>query len=396
MLHVVGVSGNLNDLPPSRRELLARARIIVAGRRFLALLEEHPALKIPLTSPVEEALAQLKDRIEEEIVILVSGDPLFYGLGRKLCATFPPETLNFYPAPSSFQEAFARLKIPWEDAKLVSLHARAPKNLHLEIAPYAKVAFFTDHVHHPGAIAAYLLEKGVEGEVFVCENLGLAEEKIVHLPLSEVPQRTFAPLNVMVLLKRPRPRRLLFALPERHYQAERGLITKAEVRAVVVSALAPFPEATVWDLGAGSGAVGLELAGLCFRGEAFLVERNKARVEIIKENLARSKLDNVHVLHERISQALPGLPRPDLIFVGGGWSELLAQREILFSVLRPGVRLVGTFITFEPLLEALKFFEQHGFETHFSSLWVARGKGFPQRTHGLSALNPVFILRAKR
>lgn len=395
MIHVIGISGGLEDLSPRKQALLSQAEVLVASKRLLKELAQHPAYKIPITSPFSKVFEEIKAFYEKEIVVLTSGDPLFYGLGKRLCEIFPLETLCFYPAPSSIQEAFARLKMSWEDAKIISLHNRKPRNLHLEIAPYRKVAFFTDPLYHPGAISSYLLEKGVEGEVFVCENLGLPEERIVRGRLSEIRGRKFSPLNVMVLIKDPTPRRLLFGLPEEHYSYEKGLITKAEVRASIVSALAPFPEATVWDLGAGSGAVGLELARLCFQGETYLVERDVKRVQVIRQNLVQSGLDNVIVIHKSIAQALSQLPPPDLIFVGGGWEEVLGQKEGLLSALRPGVRLAGTFITFEPLLKALEFFEGWGFEVRFSSLWVARGRAFPHAKHGLSCLNPVFLLMVK-
>ncbi len=394
MIYVIGLH-HLEDLGPRLRELISRAEVLAGGKRHLALLASHPAEKI-LLSPLEKALGEIRKKKEARVVILTSGDPLFFGLGRRLLEEFPPEDLVFYPAPTAMQLAFARLRLSWEDARFISFHGRSPQNVHLEIAPYQKVAFFTDPQNTPSRIASYLLEKGISGKAFVCENLGLAEERIVGLPLEEVRGKRFSALNLMVLLKEAQPRRLLFGLPEEHYQHERGLITKAEVRAVVISALAPFPEATVWDLGAGSGAVGLELAGLAFRGQTFLVEKEASRVKLLRKNLFLTKLDNVEIIESSIKEALPSLPSPDLIFVGGGFGDLIEEASSFLRSLKKDTRLVATFVVFEHLLKALDFCQTLGFKTSFSALFLARGKVFPDGGRGLLSQNPVFILKAWR
>ncbi|NPB09980.1 MAG: precorrin-6y C5,15-methyltransferase (decarboxylating) subunit CbiE [Thermodesulfobacteria bacterium] len=394
MIHVVGLH-HPRDLAPAVAEIVAQAEVLVGGRRHLSLFEDHPAEKIAIP-PVEEALERLKALSHRRVVVLVSGDPLFFGLGRRLLRELPRDSLCFHPAPSAVQLLFSRLKIPWDDARVVSLHGRSPRNLHLEIAPYGKVAFLTDPENSPPRLASYLLEKGISGKVYVGENLGLPEERIRAFDLEQVPEESFSALNVMLLLKEPSPRRLLFGLPEETFAHEGNLITKAEVRAAVVSALAPFPEATVWDLGAGSGAVGLELAALAFRGRTFLVERKPARIELIRQNLRLTRLDNVEIIDKDLRDALPSLPTPDLVFVGGGFRALLEMGPAFLSRLGPQTRLAATFVILEHLLAALEFFERNGFEASFSALFLARGKRFPDGGRGLLAENPVFLLRARR
>ncbi len=395
MIHVVGLH-HPQELSPFCQSLISQAEILVGGRRHLSYFPDHPGEKILLSSPLEKVLKRLKREQERKIVVLTSGDPLFFGLGRLLLKHLPPEVLVFHPAPSAVQLAFSRLKLTWEDARVVSLHARSWRNLHLEIAPYRKVAFFTDPENNPSRLASYLLAKEVRGQAFVCENLGLPEEKITTLSLEEVPQASFSSLNVMVLLKEARPRRLLFGLPEERFRHEAGLITKAEVRAAIVSALSPFPEATVWDLGAGSGAVGLELAGLAFRGETYLVERKPERIKLIHENLHLSRLDNVKIIDADFKECLSSLPSPDLVFIGGGWRTLRSQGEVFLGRLKPETKIAATFVILEHLLSALEFFEKSGFKTQFSALWLARGQGFPKGGRGLFAQNPVFLLKAWR
>ncbi|NPA49053.1 MAG: precorrin-6y C5,15-methyltransferase (decarboxylating) subunit CbiE [Thermodesulfobacteria bacterium] len=397
MIEVIGFH-HRRLLPAPHLALIEEARVLVGGRRHLENFPEFRGEKLELKSPLDEVLKRLKElAAEKKVAVLASGDPLFFGLGRRLLSWFPPEELRFHPAPTAFQLAFARAKIPWEKAKILSLHGKRPfRNLHLEIAPFREVAFFTDPENTPDRLASYLLEKGLKGEAIVCENLGLPEERITRCPLEEVPSKEFSPLNVFILLKEASPRRLHFGLPEKFFAHKGGLITKDFIRARIISLLSPFPEATVWDLGAGSGAVGLELASLSFRGEAYLVEKDPSRSKLIYENLKRLKLDNVFVIEKPLEEALAELPSPDLVFLGGGLRSLLENTGAFLAKLKASTRICATFVCLENLLRAREFFEKEGFEVGFEALWGARGKRLPGEVHMLDAENPVFILAAQR
>ncbi len=394
MIHVIGFHSRPLT-PPAHLALIEGADFLVGGERHLAAFPDFSGPKIKIT-PLAKVLDFLKTHQDQEVALLASGDPLFFGIGRKLLEFIPREKLAFYPAPTAFQLAFARLKISWEDARIISLHGRRPQNLHLEISPYEKVAFFTDPQNTPAAIASYLVNKGVTGRAFVCENLGLAEERIREMDLEEVSKQAFSPLNVMVLLKPACPRLLSFGLSEEAFFHEKGLITKSYLRAVAISKLKPFEEAVVWDLGAGSGAVGLELAGLCYRGQTYLVEKDPQRAKLCARNIARFKLDNVSLLMEPIKEALKTLPSPDLVFIGGGFRDILAEERLFLEKLKTTTRIVAHFVCLEHLLEAVGFFKEKGFKTNFEALWGARGKELPNQAHILSAENPVFILSARR
>ena len=395
MIHVIGFHSRAL-LSPTHLALIQGAEVLAGGRRHLAAFPEFSGERLEIRSPVEGFLSSLAPLIDREVALLASGDPLFFGIGKRLLSRFPAEKLTFHPAPTAFQLAFSRAKIPWEEAKIVSLHGRPPKNLHLEIAPYEIVAFLTDPKNSPGRIADYLLKKGIEGEAIICEDLGLEAEKITRLPLEEVPEGEFSGLNVFILLKKPEPFPLLFGLPEEVFSHEGGLITKSYVRAVITSYLSPFPEATIWDLGAGCGTVGLELARICFRGAAYLVEKNPKRAALIRENLSRFGLDNVAVWEKDIAAALRELPEPDLIFIGGGFREVKENSRAFWAKLKPETRVVATFTCLEHLTEAISFFQGRGLEVSFECLWGARGRKLPNQAHYLSAQNPVFVLRATR
>ncbi len=396
MIEVIGFH-HPELLPPLYQKIIAEAEVLVGGRRHLENFKEFKGPKIFLESPLEEGLEKIKKFLTRKIVVLASGDPLFFGIGKRLLSLFPFEELRFHPSPTAFQLAFARAKIPWEEAKIISLHGRASwRNLHLEISPFQHVAFLTDHLNTPARIASYLLGKGIRAQAIVCENLALPEEKLSYLSLEEVAQRDFSPLNILILEKTPQPRRLIFGLPEEEFVKEKGLITKDFLRALIVAALSPFKEAIVWDLGAGSGAVGLELASLCFKGEAYLVEKSPQRVELIRKNLKRFRLDNVILVPKPIEEALEELPSPDLVFIGGGFKALYPKADLFKNKLKASTRICATFVCLENLLKAQKFLTKEGFETKIDFFWAARGKKILEQAQMFAAENPVFFLKAWR
>ncbi len=396
MIEVIGFH-HPELLPPLYQKIIAEAEVLVGGRRHLENFKEFKGPKIFLESPLEEGLEKIKKFLTRKIVVLASGDPLFFGIGKRLLSLFPFEELRFHPSPTAFQLAFARAKIPWEEAKIISLHGRASwRNLHLEISPFQHVAFLTDHLNTPARIASYLLGKGIRAQAIVCENLALPEEKLSYLSLEEVAQRDFSPLNILILEKTPQPRRLIFGLPEEEFVKEKGLITKDFLRALIVAALSPFKEAIVWDLGAGSGAVGLELASLCFKGEAYLVEKSPQRVELIRKNLKRFRLDNVILVPKPIEEALEELPSPDLVFIGGGFKALYPKADLFKNKLKASTRICATFVCLENLLKAQKFLTKEGFETKIDLFWAARGKKILEQAQMFAAENPVFFLKAWR
>ena len=396
MIDVIGFH-HRDLLPPFCLKIIQEARVLVGGRRHLASFPEFEGPKIELQSPLEKALEKLKEFSSQRVALLASGDPLFFGIGKRLLSLFPPEKLRFHPAPTAFQLAFARAQIPWEEARIISFHGReAWRNLHLEIAPYGVVAFLTDPLNTPSRIASYLLEKGLEGQAVVCENLALPEERIFQLPLEAVAEKEFAPLNVFILRKSPAPRRFVFGLPEENFAREGGLITKDFLRSQIIAALSPFREAVVWDLGAGSGAVGLELASICFKGEAYLVEKSPSRLSLIEKNLKRFKLDNVHIVPRPLEVALEALPPPDLVFIGGGFQALYQKKETFLSKVKSSTRICATFVCLENLIRALELFEKEGFRTKFDLFSVSRGKRLANGAYMLAAENPVFLLKAWR
>ncbi|MEL6496075.1 MAG: precorrin-6y C5,15-methyltransferase (decarboxylating) subunit CbiE, partial [Cyanobacteria bacterium J06623_7] len=283
VIAVVGIGlDGAAGLSTSAREKIDHATVLAGGKRHLSYFAEHPAQKLTLVDLDRDLIAIAQFNLEtHSIVILTSGDPLFFGLGRLLLSKFDPDTITFYPHLTSVQLACNRLKIPWQDAQLVSVHGRATDRLvELWKQGKEKIAVLTDGSNHPGAIARLFLslELPLSYSFYICENLGDVTEKVSQFAptelakLSQLDQSDFASLNVIILLREPRTDSLelanlpLLGLPDSSFLsfADRpSLITKKEVRLAILGELALQPQQTVWDIGAGTGSVSIEIARLC-------------------------------------------------------------------------------------------------------------------------------------
>ncbi|HXG20930.1 MAG TPA: precorrin-6y C5,15-methyltransferase (decarboxylating) subunit CbiE [Methylomirabilota bacterium] len=206
-LVIVGI-GN-DGLPGlSRRavEVIWSADLLCGGERHLRFFPAHPAEKYVIRSNLSDLAALLASAGRRRAVVLASGDPCFYGVARFLIKTLGKERITILPAPSAMQEAFARLKEPWDDALLLSVHGRSQEGVVNAVRAHDKVALFTDSTNSPPAIAQALLAAGVTGYVaYVCENLGAPEERVRAFELSALAEATdIAPLNTLILLRETR------------------------------------------------------------------------------------------------------------------------------------------------------------------------------------------------
>lgn len=325
-LAVIGMDGRA--LPPGAAEVLARAEVVVGGRRHLGSAPVPAAAERIELGPLEPALDRMAGR---RAVVLASGDPGFFGIVRMLRERgYTPEVL---PAVSSVQEAFARLGRSWDDVTVVSAHGRALGPAVNVCRARAATAVLTAPGAGPAEIGAAL--DGWARTLVVAEDLGGPDERFSTLPAAEAAGRDWHPLSVVLCLRDPAavpPRGWHaggepvppvggWALPDDAFAHRAGMVTKAEVRAVVLARLAPRPGALIWDVGAGSGSVAVECARL--GAAALAVERRADDAARVAENAAAHGVD-VRVVRGAAPAALDGLPRPDAVFVGGGGPGVVA------------------------------------------------------------------------
>jgi precorrin-6B C5,15-methyltransferase / cobalt-precorrin-6B C5,C15-methyltransferase len=383
---------------------IARCRLLAGGRRQLAMFPDEPGREtLVIDADLDRVVRVLGEQPDDrKIVVLASGDPLCFGIGRRLLDAFGKPRLVFLPTVSSIPLAFARLKEPWDDATLVSLHGRPMEGLFDAIRRGAtKIAVLTDATNDPAAIGRRLCEAGL-GDCFdlhICECLGGPAERITSCPPDAIGDHRFDPLNVVVLMRRPGSR--LPALPViglpaesiRHRQVGRGMITKTEVRLIALAQLALAEEDVLWDIGAGSGSVSLEAARLAPQMRVFAVERDVRMFEMLRDNMREFRLRNLAVRQLEAPDGLGDFPDPDAVFVGGSGGRLEAILDVALKRLRPGGRLVVNCVTMQTLTTTWQELESRGLRPDVTSVQIARSRPLGE-LDGLEPDRPIFIVRA--
>ncbi len=404
-VHVVGWGMSPEDLTPKVREILRQAQVLVGGRRLLGYFPDHPAQKILLGKDPAEVLEQLAAlAAEKRVVVLASGDPNFYGVAPLVVKLLGPDNVVIHPNVTAVQAACARLKISWEDAVVVSLHGRGPEPLAAALGRAEKLIIYTDPEHTPGAIARFLLARG-RGRARLCvlEDLGGPKERLTWLTPAEAQGIEFSPLNLVVVLDQGAGRQdptvpgtsLHLGLPEAALAHEAGLVTKSEVRAVVLAKLALLPGQVLWDVGAGCGSVALEASLLLPGGQIFAVERDPARAAQIRANRENFGVSNLEVVCGQAPECLSALPHPQRVFVGGGGRHLGGILQEVRARLAPGGKVVLTAALLESLETARRLLADAGWQVEVVLLQVSRSRPLGEGAY-FQALNPVWIISGRK
>jgi precorrin-6Y C5,15-methyltransferase (decarboxylating) len=369
---------------------LARATVLVGAARHLAglpqgLRGERVELSGDLGRVLEEAEAARSRG--EQVCLVVSGDPGFFGLARLARARLGSEGLTVHPAPSSVALACARAGLSWDDAVVVSAHGRAPQ-LALEAVPaHPKVAILTSPACPPEWLGRMLVTQGCPRRyITVVSRLGETDERVWAGGLEELAANRFDPLSVVVCVA-PDPSSLaddgpawVWGLPEAAYRHRDGMITKSEVRSVALGKLRLPGAGVLWDVGAGSGSIAAECTRLAPGLRVFAIERSPDEAVRLQANLAASAAT---VIVGQAPEALAALPDPDRVFVGGGGLDVLAA---VIERLRPGGTVVATYAAVDRAAAAATALG------HLVQISVSRAVPIGSTTSvRLQADNPVFV-----
>ncbi len=388
----VGLKGP-ETLSPDLLEKVRQADLLAGGSKILRGFKAFPGGRIPFGGHPEEWIRKIRNaRVEgKRVVVLASGDPGFFGITRLLLRFFPPEELSIHPHISSMQLAFARLRIPWDDAAFVSAHGRELSPVIETVRRASKVVILTDPGNTPSRIGKALLRAGVtDCRVFVCSRMGGDDESVWEGELSGLPGRRFSALNVMILLHDADPGGR-FGIPDPELEHDAGMITKSEIRAVVLAKLRTGSNQVLWDIGAASGSVGIEAVRMAPGSVVYAVEKSGQRVAALKRNIARFAPGRVRPVRGEAPSVLRDLPDPDRVFLGGHGGHLKAILRHGLRRLNRGGRIVVSAVTLETLHEAAETFSAGGVTPEIVSLQIGRGRDLSGRVM-LQAENQVFLL----
>ena len=413
MIDVIGTdAGAPASLPAPQQTLLRAATVIAAPQRLQAALQDWLGDAKPelISSDDPRALVDsLQPRAADQaVVVLASGDPLWFGLGRILCDRIGAERLRFHPAPTSLQLAFSRIGRPWQDADWVSLHGRDPEILAstLQKRP-AALAVLTDP-NQGGAITVQqiLRSSGLEAstDLWLCENLGHPDERVQLIAPGTALPTDLQPLLIALLIARepaaPDPQELpLFGLDDGLYLQHSdhpGLMTKREVRIQLRAELALPQQGVLWDLGAGTGSVGLEALRLRPGLQLLAVERRAGGAQLIQRNAQRLGVSPAAVLEADATTVLNGglpsqLSQPDRVLLGGGGAQRERLLQEVLTRLRCGGVVVIPLASIEALASVRPLLENAGLAVRVQQLQAWRGQPLGDGTR-LAPMNPTLIV----
>ncbi len=392
---MIGIGDNgAAGLLPSYIDWIHECDVLVGGERHLQFFREFNGEKKVIKGGLSALTADLQQETRNT-VILVSGDPLFYGLGSVLAKKLP---LEIYPYTSSVQLAFSKMQESWQDAYIVSLHGRSIKGFAQRIDGRKKIAILTDEKNSPQAIAAYLKKFGMtEYDAFVAENLQGEDERCRFFTLDEMEQSSFYPLNVVILKQRVSVERASLGIPDDKFvqrKPDKGLITKKEIRTLCLQELELKENSIVWDIGTCTGSVAIEAAKIAREGAVYAIEKNEGDLENCLENQLKHRTDFTAVLG-KAPERLDEFPDPHAIFIGGNGGNMELLLKSCLSRLQPNGRLVMNIATIENLAEAMQHLKNRGCEVSVMQAQISKSKPILHLTR-FEPLNPIFIVTAKK
>ena len=428
MIDVIGTdAGAPGTLPPAGQLLVEQAQLVAAPKRMLRALEQWPGVPTKLRliasdDPIALSEALLALEPDQSAVVLASGDPLWFGIGRILIERVGRSRLRFHPGPSSLQLAFARLGQPWQNAEWISLHGRDPLILHrcLQKRPRSLAVLTDPSRGGVDEVRQSLRSSGLEAAyaLWLCEALGHTDERVQQLQPTDPTPSDLNALHLVVLLAQPAPDPTPAALPLfglddglfLQHEDRPGLMTKREMRIQLLAELNLPTRGVLWDLGAGTGSVGLEALRLRPELQLLAVEKRGGGARLIAANAQRLGVQPAAVLEGDALRLLEAnahptdddptddrsvpaaLARADRALIGGGGKQRAALLNAVLQRLNPGGVVVIPLATVEALSELRPLLEQAGLKVQVSQHQAWRGQPLSDGTR-LAPMNPVLLLK---
>ncbi len=364
-LSIVGIGEDGADgLSPAARALVGDAELVFGGARHLALAGALVrGTPCPWPSPFSEGIAQVVAARGRKVCVLASGDPFLHGVGATLSRHVPADEMRVLPAPSAFSLAAARLGWPLQETAQVSLHGKAIGRIRPFLQPGARILALTSDGDGPAQVACLLAALGFgAARLTVLEALGGPRERMRPATAAGFDLADVDSLNILALevpadtASQALP--LTCGLPDELFDHD-GQLTKREIRAITLSALAPRAGEHLWDVGGGTGSIAIEWLLTHPSLSATAIEQDETRAERIRANAGNLGVPHLAVVTGIAPQAYAGLPQPDVVFIGGGGSEPGVLAGAL-AALKPGGRLVANAVTLETEAVLLEHYARLG------------------------------------
>lgn len=394
-LTIVGIGEDgWEGLSTLARRQVERAELLVGGERHLAMIPTSDVPRQVWARPIHETLDNIVEHRGSPVVVLATGDPMWFGVGATLCQRVSAAEVRVFPSPSAFSMVAARMGWPISETECLTVHGRNLDRVRAFIAPDVRLIILANDGGTAVKLSAILVEAGYSAsEISVFSHLQGDDEAAIRSTAAEWAQESIPNLNTIAVHCHPdpgtRPLARTPGLPDDAFEHD-GQLTKREIRAATMAALSPLPGQHLWDVGAGCGSIAIEWMRAQPRATASAIERDPARLTLIQGNAVSLGVPDLDVIEGSAPGALEALPPPNAIFLGGGLTEPdLAER--CWSALSPGGRFVANAVTFEGEAELFSLAEMSGGE--LVKFEISRSSGIG-RFNAWSPMKPVTQLRA--
>jgi precorrin-6B C5,15-methyltransferase / cobalt-precorrin-6B C5,C15-methyltransferase len=363
-LTIIGIGEEgFEGLSSKARLALASSQNIIGSKRTLAMLPNNAATHHEWPQPFSAVVDQLKPLHGTSTAILATGDPMNYGVARKLLTFISKSEVTIIPHLSAFTLAAARMGWSLPDCDCFTIHGRPAANVETFIQPDARLLILTQDETSPAEVCRRLTARGFEtSEVTVLENLGGGKEKTTTFKAKALPDQNWSPLNTLAIHCIASPNAKIWSrlagLPDDAFEHD-GQLTKREVRAATLAALAAAPDQLLWDVGAGAGSIAIEWMRSTRGCEAIAIEPDDARCAMIATNMDQLGTPRLKLVKGSAPEALKGLEAPHAIFIGGGIDDE-GVFETCWQHLRPHGTLVANTVTLEGERRLITLQEKHG------------------------------------
>ena len=365
-LTIIGMGEDGHEgLSRAAKQALEKAEVIIGAERLMTMLPALKAERHLWPQPFSAAYTQVKSFAGRQTVLLATGDPMNFGVARKLFELLPQEEIKVIPHLSAFSLAAAKMGWSIPDCDLLTIHGRPATSLEAFIQPDAKLLVLTQDETSIAEVCRRLIARGFEtSQITVLENLGGERERVTQFNADQNLNQDWSPLNTLAIRCIASPEAKIYSrvagLPDEAFIHD-GQLTKREVRAATLAALAPAPDQLLWDVGAGCGSIAIEWMRSTRGCEAVAIEQDEKRCAMIAQNVDALGTPRLKLIKGEAPAALTNLPKPHAIFIGGGIG-VPNTFETCWNALRSGGRLVANVVTIEGEMHLYDLQEKHGGE----------------------------------
>lgn len=402
MISIIGTGTGTYMLTMKASERIKNAQVIVGASRIIdsnyvifdenkqKIIREYDSKKI------KEIINEINDIENTNVAVLVSGDTGFFSLSNSLVTEFSnmeSDHIEIIPGISSVSSFFAKVKMPWQDAALISAHGR---NCNIVDTVRRNKKTFILTGNNINEIAQNLISAQFENlQVFIGCNLDSSDEIIEHTTVLNLKNKQYDNLTVLLIINESFDNSVRCGIPDDEFIRGEVPMTKSEVRSSIISKLEIKPTDVCFDIGAGTGSVSVEMALSAWAGIVYAIEKKSEGIELINQNLSKFHIGNTVSIQGEATEVLSktDLPKPDIAFIGGSDGNLKEIISILYNK-NPNIRIVITAIALETLNTAINTFKELDTVPEIVQINISKNKGFGN-LNLMMANNPVYIISSK-